>query len=150
MILLVNQFITPVFLDVANAFAQSGKEVLLFTGSIDRGNTEINSRIRVIHSVRYRRESKWTRFISWVFFTMHLALQLVLRNKPNAILVVTNPPLAPLLVSQLARWRKIPYYVLIYDLYPEALDQGGFASSQSFVYKKWKSLNFSASKDIEI
>ncbi len=142
MILLINQFITPVFLDVANAFAQSEKKVVLFTGSIDAGNTELDSAIRVVHSVRYRRGSKLARLLSWIVFTAHLGVHLVLAKKPAAILVVTNPPLAPWLVYRLARWSRVPYHVLIYDLYPEALDQGGFASTQSFIYRKWKLLNF--------
>ncbi len=142
MILLVNQFITPVFLDVANAFAQARKKVLLFTGSIDAGNTEINSAIRIVNSVRYRRRSKWSRLASWMFFTLHLAVHLIFHKRPKSILVVTNPPLGPWLVYHYAKWKKISYYLLVYDLYPEALDQGGFASSQSMIYKKWKSVNF--------
>lgn len=142
MILLVNQFITPVFLDVANAFARAGRQVILFTGSIDAGTTKIDSAIKIVNSVSYRRRSKWTRLMSWMLFTMHLAVHLFLHKKPKAILVVTNPPVAPWLVFRFAKTRMIPYYILIYDLYPEALDLGGFASSQSVVYKKWKSLNF--------
>ena len=62
-------------------------------------------------------------------------------KKPSGILAVSNPPLAPMITAWIARWRKIPYYVLIYDLYPEALEQAGFTRSDHWLYKRWRKVN---------
>ncbi len=141
MVLLVNQLITPVFLDIANAFAKSGRAVSVFTGSIDVGGSSIHKEINIVNSTRYQRRSVTTRFFSWLAFSIHLFFYLLLKKRLTAIIVTTNPPIAPFVVHLLSRWKKIPYYIVLYDLYPEALGQAGFSSQESFIYKKWQKTN---------
>ncbi|CAN5373471.1 hypothetical protein BH09BAC3_BH09BAC3_12940 [soil metagenome] len=39
------------------------------------------------------------------------------------------------------RFKRIPYFILIYDLYPEALFQAGFTKSNNWIYKRWQKIN---------
>jgi glycosyltransferase involved in cell wall biosynthesis len=139
-VLVVNQHTVPVFVDVVNAFSVSGP-VTLFTGFIEVGKRPLASSIRIVHSKTYHRRSSFTRLASWLIFSSHYLLFLLLVKRPSAILAVSNPPLAPVITSWIARWRGIPYYVLIYDLYPEALEQAGFTRSDHWFYKRWKKIN---------
>jgi len=141
MILLINQLTIPIFADVANALSATGEDVILFTGKIDESHTPLRHEIKVVHSFAYKRKSLFTRFLSWFLFSAHLVLFLLTKRKIRHILVVTNPPLAPIVVSVLARLRKINYSVLIYDLYPEALSQAGLSSERSWIYRRWQKIN---------
>lgn len=141
MVLLINQLTIPVFADVANAIARSGKRVTLFTGKVEESHTALLPDIRIVQSVAYRRGSLWSRLLTWSLFTIHLKFFLLTTRGITHILVVTNPPLAPIVVSRIARWRKIPYSVLVYDLYPEALSQAGVSSERHWIFKAWQRIN---------
>lgn len=141
MVVLVNQLTIPVFLDVANAIAKSGKPVTLFTGKVEESHTSLFPGIQVVHSIAYRRRSLLSRMITWSIFALQLWVYLMFKRGMKHILVVTNPPLAPIVVSWIARWRKIPYTVLVYDLYPEALSQAGVSSERNWIFTRWKKIN---------
>jgi glycosyltransferase involved in cell wall biosynthesis len=141
MVLLVNQLTIPVFLDIANAVSIKHRDVTLFTGHIEDAYAKISPNISVLKSFPYKRKSLFTRFLSWVAFTFHLLFYIIFRKGIKSILVVTNPPLAPIVVSWLARLRKIPYSLLVYDLYPEALSQAGISTKESWVFTTWKKIN---------
>lgn len=141
MILLVNQHIVPVFTDVINAFVRSGEKTKYFTGLVEAGRTPIDSEAIEAKSVSYKRNSTFSRFLSWTMFSIHYFFFLVFGQRPDRILVVTNPPFAPLITSVVARFRKIPFWVLIYDLYPEALSQSGFVKPGGFIFRRWQYLN---------
>jgi glycosyltransferase involved in cell wall biosynthesis len=141
MVLLVNQLTIPVFVDIANAIAQKGKPVTLFTGKVEKCNKSLLSNIHVVKSIAYMRSSLFNRLLSWMLFTFHLGAYLLFKRGINHILVVTNPPIGPIVVSMIAKWRRIPYSVLVYDLYPEALAQAGVSSELHWIFKIWKKIN---------
>lgn len=96
-----NQSIGPLFRDVIRA-AQSRGSVHVFSG------------------VSYRRSSTHWRLISWFVYTIQLAWHLVWKGcRYDRLLIVSNPPLAPLLAPLSRR----PYALLLYDLYPQILSQ---------------------------
>lgn len=141
MILLVNQHTVPVFTDVVNAFAAAGHEVRLFTGTIEAGKVPVDPRVKIINSIAYKRKSTFSRLSTWLLFTTHYFFYLLLCKKPSHILVVTNPPTAPFATALVAGWRGIPFHILVFDLYPEALQQAGMSSNQSWIFKRWQSNN---------
>jgi glycosyltransferase involved in cell wall biosynthesis len=141
MILLVNQHTVPVFTDVANAFVTSGEETKLFVGDIEKGSAPVNSSIKLINSIAYNRRSTLTRFLSWSFFSLHYFFYLLFCKKPSRILVVTNPPTAPFVTALVASLRNIPFHIVVFDLYPEALEQAGMSSEKSWLFKRWQSNN---------
>jgi glycosyltransferase involved in cell wall biosynthesis len=149
-ILLVNQHTVPVFADIALAFADAGHQVTLFAGHVEEGSRKLDG-VVVRNSIRYRRKSAVTRLLTWFAFTAHYSLHLLCSRKPDYILVSTNPPLAPVVTGWIAAWRGVPFHVLIYDLYPEALAQAGFMSQSSPFYRNWQRRNrrtFATSKGL--
>jgi glycosyltransferase involved in cell wall biosynthesis len=139
--LLVNQHVVPIFIDIANAFAKSGKQVTLFTGCIEPGGKPLLPSVRLVDSIPYNRKSSTTRFLSWIGFTVHCFLYLISCKRHDKILVTTNPPTSVLISAWVAWIRSIPFFILVYDLYPEALYQAGFTSTRGFVYRFWEKLN---------
>jgi glycosyltransferase involved in cell wall biosynthesis len=140
-ILLVNQHTVPVFADIALAFADAGHDVTLVAGHIEEGSRSIHGRVNVVNSIRYRRSSSLSRFSTWLAFTIHYGLYFLFSKRPDQVLVSTNPPLAPVVTRWVAKLRRIPFHVLIYDLYPEALTQAGFVSTGSMLFKRWQHSN---------
>lgn len=141
MVLLVNQHTVPVFTDVINAFADTEEETILFSGHVEAGGQKLSNRVRWVRSFKYNRKTPLTRLLSWLLFSAHYVFFLLGAKKPARILVVTNPPAAPLVTAFIARFRRIPFYILVFDLYPEALAQAGFLQQESRLFQLWKKVN---------
>lgn len=141
MILLVNQHTVPVFVDVVNAFADTGEETRLFAGHIEFGRTPLGPRVKTIRSTSYNRRTTFTRFGTWMLFSLHYFFYLLFCRKPSHIIVVSNPPTAPFVTALLAGIRGIPFYVVLFDLYPEALQQAGLSSETGWIFRRWQSVN---------
>jgi glycosyltransferase involved in cell wall biosynthesis len=142
MVLLVNQHTVPVFLDIVNAFAVAKKNPVLFTGHVEKGSRPFSPAVQIKKSIAYNRKSAFSRFFTWLIFTFHYTLYLSVCRKPELILVATNPPLTPIITACIATLRKIPFYILLYDLYPEALFQAGFVTNKNIVFKIWARVNW--------
>ena len=100
-LLLVNQTIGPLFSDVVSAAKNRG-EVHVFKGAA------------------YDRSTFFSRCFTWSFFSIQLAWHLIrCGQRYDRLLVVSNPPIAPLL----APFARRPYSLLLYDLYPQVLRQ---------------------------
>jgi glycosyltransferase involved in cell wall biosynthesis len=140
-LLLVNQHTVPVFTDVVNAFAEKHSDTVLFTGHIEDGGKPLSEKVCLVKSFLYRRNNSFTRLFSWLAFTIHYSFYLLRWQKPKTILVVTNPPTAPIITAFIAGIRRIPFYILVFDLYPDALSQAGFVESKSYLFRMWKKIN---------
>jgi len=100
-LLLVNQTIGPLFADVVDA-ARRRQPVVVFRG------------------LRYRRTPAALRLLTWAGFSFQLAWHLLWHGRRyQRLLLVSNPPFAPLLAPLARR----PYALLLYDLYPQVLAQ---------------------------
>lgn len=139
--LLVNQHTVPVFIDVANAFSEKSQCTVLFTGFIEEGGKPLSKSVKVVGSFRYRRRNSFTRLFSWMSFSCHYFFYLLTWKKPQKILVVSNPPTAPIITAFISSIRNIPFYILIFDLYPDALSQAGFINRKNLLYRMWGKLN---------
>ncbi len=140
-VLLVNQHTVPIFIDIANAFAEAGEETILFTGHVETGGKPLSTKIKIVKSISYQRHSVVSRLLTWLIFSIHYFFYLLVTQRLTRILVVTNPPLAPLITGLIAGWRKLPYFILIYDLYPEAFVQARFLNSSHLLYRSWQDMN---------
>ncbi len=140
-ILLVNQHTVPVFTDVVNAFASDGSKCTLFTGHIEPGRAQLDRSITLVHSKSYNRKSTFTMLFSWSLFSLHYFFYLLFCRRPTAIVVVSNPPMAPFVTALVTALRRIPFHVVVYDLYPEALQQAGLSSSASLLFRWWQRNN---------
>lgn len=142
MIVLINQFSTPLFVDVVNAFQDAGREeVRYITGRAEVRDLKFKPGVKIVPSISYRRSNLFTRLITWLGFSFHASLYLAFCKAPSAIVVVTNPPFAPWVASLLSRVRKCPFYLVIYDLYPDVLQQAGIMRPDHLIYRLWQRKN---------
>lgn len=99
--LLVNQTIGPLFSDVILA-------------------AQARTRTTVFRGIKYRRSPVFCRVSTWLAYSIQLAWHLFWNaTQYDKLLIVSNPPFAPLLALIARR----PYSLLIYDLYPQILSQ---------------------------
>lgn len=62
-------------------------------------------------------------------------------RRSDKVLVVTAPPSLPFLIALVCRIRRVPYYLLLHDKYPEILIATGNASDNSFAVKMMRRFN---------
>lgn len=76
--------------------------------------------VRPLKGMVYDRSSARKRLATWLGFSLQLAWHLLRQgSRYERLLVVSNPPFAPLLALLARR----PYSLLLYDLYPQVLQQ---------------------------
>lgn len=142
MIVLVNQFCGPLCRDMAYSMAKDFGSVELITGNITVPVDQVSHAITIHKGREYNRKNFGLRFLSWILFSLSSFFRLLLRRRKDvAWVLVSNPPMLPLLLGALARLKKIPYFIVVYDLYPDVLDQTGLAGKNSFLYKLWSRSN---------
>jgi len=141
MIVLINQLTIPIFLDIANAASSEFHGIELFTGKVDDTNVSIHPRLRIVKSLAYNRANFFTRIFTWIMFSLHLGLYLLFKKEIKQVWVVTNPPIAPFVVKWLSVIKEFTYSIIVFDLYPDALQTTGFVKSDSWLYRKWKDAN---------
>ncbi|HLT72542.1 MAG TPA: glycosyltransferase family 4 protein [Cyclobacteriaceae bacterium] len=142
MILLINQFSTPLFVDVVNAFHEkASEEIRYITGSKEIRRLKVRSGVKIIRSISYNRSNLLTRLFTWLGFSIHTGLYVLFCKRPSAVVVVTNPPFAPWVAAVISRLRKYPFHLVIYDLYPDVLQQAGLMSADNIIYRMWQRRN---------
>ena len=97
---------------------------------IHRGGVSINAKRSMLH-----RAVVYLAYLSW------LIIKLFTVPKKSIILVVTNPPFAPLLVSWVTKIRGTQYVVLLHDVYPDGLISVGKLQANGVVSRIWRSAN---------
>ena len=100
-LLFVNQSIGPLFSDLINS-----------------GNQKAN--IIVFKGISYSNKTYISRILTWIIYSIELSLHLIRNDKKyTKILFVTNPPFTIFI----ALLTNTPYSFLLYDLYPQVLNQ---------------------------
>ena len=137
-LLLVNQSIGGLFNEVIKETSKISN-VDIFYGST---TSLIKDQKLFFKSIKYSNKSLIKRLITWLVFTIHLLLFLSIKSKKyNNILFVTNPPFSPLI----GLFTKNSYSILIYDLYPDII-QNRFPKTSKllplkFIINIWIKLN---------
>jgi len=75
-------------------------------------------RVRRIGSLRRGQDRFARRLLADLVFSLRAAWA-TMTTGADCLFVVTNPPLMPMFVAPLARWRGLPLVYLIHDLYPD-------------------------------
>lgn len=142
MIVFINQACGPLCKDMSLAFADSFDRVELYTGSISVPMKDLPPNLKIRHSIKYNRKNSVQRAFSWVIFTLQCFARLMFSKSRNRVWVlVSNPPLVPLLLGWLAELKGIPYILVVYDLYPDVLVQTKVVRSDSQLIKVWAGFN---------
>jgi glycosyltransferase involved in cell wall biosynthesis len=134
---IVNQDSGYLMIDLANAYVQAGYEVELVTGRISGRDKPLNPKVRICKIRSYNRSTFVTRLVSWIIATMQISIMVLFRFRDAHILFVSNPPIGAWITAILRR----DFSLLVYDVYPDALEEIGYANRQSLLYRLWGKFN---------
>jgi glycosyltransferase involved in cell wall biosynthesis len=95
-------------------------------------------------SAPLRPSSRLRKIWAWSSFLGRSAASLLFPGSSKRILLVTNPPLSPLLGLLAAALRGSRYVLLFYDVYPRALTGLTSLSTRSPVVRLWHAMNGAA------
>jgi glycosyltransferase involved in cell wall biosynthesis len=145
-IVLINQVTGYLFIDVVNAFAKEYDEVILMAGDIIPMSVPLDESVKVQKISKYGRKNAFNRFTSWIFAFFQIFFLLLFKYKSHELFISSNPPISSTLLPFFFRNRKI--HLLIYDIYPEGLEVGGFVTKKNWIFKCWRWLNLKAYKKV--
>ncbi|MBI9070769.1 MAG: glycosyltransferase family 4 protein [Melioribacteraceae bacterium] len=137
----INQVTGPLFIDILNVFSRKGEDVALYTGEVEKASKELHENVKVSYFTKYRRNNAVLRILTWLLFPFLTFIKLLLLKKDYKLFLVTNSPFTPFLGSIFYKMFKIKFYVLVYDIYPDALVNFNYISKESFIYKIWARIN---------
>jgi len=130
-IIIVNQTSGYLTVDIANALSTSFNKVVIFSSSLYISKQQLNSNVNLFPLVTYKKKSYLTRFFTWFMATIQTYFKILVRPGYE-LLLTSNPPFVPLLGLFLRR----QFSILIYDIYPQALENIGISKSH-WIYRFW-------------
>lgn len=143
-LVLLNQMAGPLFRQLAEGLAPCYVEgAILLTGHPDTlaRADQINPALKVIAAPAYNRRSRFHRVFSWVCYMRSATRYILFARKGDVVLLVSNPPLLGFWVCLLSLFRSVPYGVLVYDIYPDVLEQMGLIRTGSLSSRFWRKMN---------
>jgi len=94
--------------------------------SVARSETRNRVRIRRCHGTTFSKDSLFGRILNTVTITLSIATRAMWEiRSTDTVVVATNPPILPFLISLIARARGARTLLLIHDVFPEALIAAG-------------------------
>ena len=138
-IVLVNQSTGYLMVDIVNAYADKYQNVTLLTGDIQEFERKLSDKIRIEKIKKYDRSSIGGRIWSWAVAFIQIISRIARHHKGAYIVYVTNPPIS----YWTALINRNPYSIIVYDIYPEALNNIGL-SDKNPISKIWKSFSTNA------
>ncbi|MCW3804138.1 glycosyltransferase family 4 protein [Plebeiibacterium marinum] len=135
-IVFVNQATGYLTIDVVNTFAKDYDEVALICGSVRVQDVELDSKVDISKISIYDRGNNFRKAFSWALGTLQVFFLLLIKYRKHEVFYYTIPPSAYLLAS----FFRSSFYIMIYDLYPDALKIRG-RSEDRLLYKWWAKQN---------
>lgn len=146
--LVLNQSLSPMFLDMLGRVASQYGTAVLFTGI--EPNCETPNSLKIVSGHRFDKTDFVSRARSWGSFIYGASGMLLSHSKPTFVLAVTNPPMLPNLAWISYRLQGNPYGLLFWDIYPEHLEQLGVIKKNGLLARIWRLANKSAMREAEV
>ena len=106
--------------------------------------------VRLVSMPPHTTVSTLSRLLGWSFFTIKGTGCVLSDRTHSSILLVSNPPISPI-IGLIARWfQNRRYALLVYDVYPEALERVGGLHSGSHLSRLWRKFNRLAVSHAEV
>lgn len=139
-ILILNQTLNNTFLDMYHSIINHYGSGTIITGFYD--SVSDTSNINHIKSPEYSPKSLKSRFISW-FKYLFFVLRWIRKNRCDydLVFISTNPAIGPLLGLYFKYFRKTPYIVLVWDIYPNIIDESFNSIIIKPIIKAWHGMN---------
>lgn len=135
-IVLVNQTSGYLMIDIVNAYVESYDTVALIAGTITELDRKLHNSVICSKIVGYNKKTFFSRIFTWLLSTIQIFFLLLFKYRGFHVVYVTNPPLS--YFSSL--FLKNTYSVIIYDIYPDALQNVGITPNH-FVFRIWVRIN---------
>jgi glycosyltransferase involved in cell wall biosynthesis len=133
-IVFINQSSGYLMIDIVNAFEDIFDERVLMAGMLNKRNNPLHDQVKIAKLIPYKRNSSINRLFTWPWSFLQ-ALFLIKFKYPKAqLFLVSNPPFTTLLPL----FCKNSFYLLIYDVFPEALVEFNYFSKNSLIVKQWE------------
>lgn len=142
-IAILNQDSGYLMIDLANAFDDAGYEVTLITGRLVKRNTSLNKSIHLYRTAEYRKNSIFSRAVTWISAFIQMIYIVCIRAKGAHLLIVTNPPISPFISFFVPN----SYSLLFYDIYIETLGKVLPLRNKSILSQIWVWLHKKSLKD---
>lgn len=121
-------------IDIANGFVNKGVTCALIAGRLVVRDKPLDARVGFAKIIRYDRRTALRRLFTWTLAFLQIWVLVVFRYRGSRLLIVSNPPVAPLLPLFCGN----RFSLLIYDVWPDALSQFGVLSARSWLVRLWR------------
>lgn len=138
-LLAVNQVVGPLMAELLADLSACGVRCEAIAGWVDRRRGE-SPPFGHLPAARLVKSPAWQRMMTWSAFTAGAAGRLLAR-RDAPLLVTTNPPLMPLLMTTLKRLLDCRYVLLVYDVYPEVAERTGYIRPGGKAAELWRRLS---------
>lgn len=136
-IVFINQVTGYLMKDVINVFCKQYENVALIAGKISDTGDSLDKKVKVSLICPYWKGSPVSRFISWIWATIQTIVLVNFKYRGYHLFITSNPPT----LAFLPLFCRNRYSVLVYDIYPDGLVEGGFIRSSSLVARLWAKRN---------
>jgi len=136
-IIFINQSSGYLMIDIINAFKNTYKERVLFTGFLGKRDTPLDDGVKIKWLFKYNRKSTFKRLLTWSLAFFKSIFLIKFKYKNAHLFLVSNPPFAILIPF----FCKNEYSLLIYDVYPDALVEFKIFKNDSLIIRLWKKAN---------
>ena len=144
-IVIVNQDAGYLMIDIANAYVSKGYQVTLMAGRVVPRKTALSQFVKLEKIIVYNKSTTFRRIATWLIAAIQIYFKIIFRYPKSQLLIVSNPPVAPLLPL----FMRNKFSLLIYDTYPDALVDMGVLKRNSLIIRCWEKLNFRVFKKAE-
>lgn len=121
--------------DIIKAYSNDGYNVTLISSKSSWASIEqdLPKKVGYRFVIAYDRSLFAKRLFTWIICTIQMWLIIFLYHRKAELLMVSNPPLCPLLPRLLPN----KYSLLIWDVYPDVVVSQGILSRDNFLVKWW-------------
>jgi glycosyltransferase involved in cell wall biosynthesis len=138
-LLVINQSIGRLFGDIVNAVVKAGLSVKLLSGPLTDTDFH-NPGFSYIRGCALAKTPSWRRILTWGIFSLQAAMTMI-RFRSARALLVTNPPLVPWLGPVVKKITGMHYVVLVYDIYPDAMERMGMIRAGRVISRVLRKFN---------
>jgi glycosyltransferase involved in cell wall biosynthesis len=136
-LLVINQVVGPLMRELLEDLAEAGVDGTAVAGWVDAPGGR-PPRFPVWPAARLVKAPAWRRVWTWGRFTLQALWRLARTGRQCPALVVTNPPLTMLALPWLRRLVGLRYVLLVYDIYPEAMERMGMLRPDGWIARWWR------------
>ena len=134
--------------DLFRVFVKRAGAVSVYCGFSSTGGPPL-SRSEVWEGVQIFRggwrtgskESLWQRSLAYASYTCFVMRALFGVGRESEVLVVTNPPFIPVVTGIICRMRRLPFTVMLHDVFPEGLVALGQVRGEGLIDRVWSWAN---------